>query len=149
MTGDGMREVLPASLDDTAAARFLIDLLGYGLVSLVALACDCGTLLLLVRAGTHYLVAATVGFSAGMLVAYVLSVRFVFADRCGAARGPEALGFVLVGIAGLALTELLLYVLVARLGLAVAVAKLCTTGVVFLFNFLGRRSLVFRGNRAA
>lgn len=132
-----------------SAAGFLVDLLGYGLVSVVALACDCGLLLLLVAIGLHYLLAAMLSFSAGMLVSYALNVRFVFADRCGAAREVEALGFVLVGIVGLALTQLLLYVLVSRLGLALALAKVPTTGVVFLFNFLCRRSLVFQRRRTA
>ena len=88
-------------------------------------------------------------FSAGMLLSYGLNGRFVFVDRCRISREAEVLGFVSVGIAGLALTQLLLFVLVSRLGLAVALAKIPTISVVFLFNFLCRRSLVFQGSGAA
>ena len=134
--------------------RVVVDLLGYGCVSAVALACDYGLLLLLVAAGLQYLVAATLSFLVGMVVAYALSVRFVFFDRRADSREVEAAGFFVVGIAGLLLTQALLYVFVARCHLPVALAKIPTTGVVFAFNFLGRRGLVFvdgtrRARRAA
>ena len=78
-----------------------------------------------------------------MVVAYALSVRYVFQRRRAASRGVEAAGFVAVGLAGLLLTQVLLYLLVSRLGLTVALAKVPTTGGVFLFNFLCRRGMVF------
>lgn len=125
--------------------RILLDLIGYGLVSVAALACDYGLLLLLVHAGVHYLIASTISFSIGMGVAYALSIRVVFSDRRAVSREAEAAGFFAVGIVGLLLTQVLLYVFVSRIGLAVAVAKIPTTGFVFLFNFLCRRGLVFVG----
>ena len=132
-------------LTGTRAGRLLLDLVGYGLVSIVALACDYGILLALVHAGVHYLVASTISFSVGMALAYALSVKFVFAARRGLSREMEAAGFFAVGIVGLLLTQGLLYVFVAQAGMAVALAKIPTTGIVFLFNFLCRRGMVFVG----
>ncbi len=134
---------------DGRAARFLFDLLGYGLVSGLALASDCGLLLVLVWLGANYLAASMLSFSAGMVISYMLNVRFVFADRRRALRDSETVGFFVVGVAGLALTQVLLYVFVARLGFVVALAKIPTTAIVFLFNFLSRRSLVFKASRDA
>ena len=128
--------------------RFVTDLVGYGLVSAVALACDCGLLLLLVGCGLNYLVAAAISFSCGIVIAYALSVRFVFKDRRARSREAELAGFVAVGLAGLVLTQGLLLLFVSGLGMAVAVAKLPTAGCVFLFNFLARRGLVFAGSGA-
>ena len=125
--------------------RVLADLLGYGLVSVAALACDCGLLAALTAAGLHYLLAATASFAAGAVVAYALSIRFVFARRRALTREAEAAGFFAVGLLGLLLTQALLYVLVSRLGLGVGAAKVPTTAVVFAFNFLCRRGLVFAG----
>ncbi len=130
------------------AGRFLVDLVAYGVVSLAALVCDYGLLVGLVACGLHYLVASFLSFSAGMFVAYALCVRFVFASRRGGSREAEAAGFFAVGLAGLALTQALLYLFVSRGGLPVALAKIPTTGVVFFFNFLCRRGLVF-ASRAA
>ncbi len=132
-------------LAGTGSVRVLADLVGYGLVSVLALACDGGLLLLFVALGVNDLLAATASFSAGMLLACTLNVRFVFADRCGISRKAEVFGFFAVGIAGLVATQLLLSLFVAKVGLGVAVAKIPTTGMVFLFNFLCRRHLVFTG----
>ncbi len=142
-----------ASLHDAGRLRFgghrlprvLADLVGYGFVSVVALACDYGLLLALTTAGLHYLLAATVSFTAGMFVAYALSVRFVFARRRALTREAEAAGFFAVGLLGLLLTQGLLAVFVSRGGLGVGAAKVPTTAIVFAFNFLCRRGLVFSG----
>jgi putative flippase GtrA len=134
---------------DGRIARFLSDLVAYGLVSVVALACDYGLLLGLVACKVNYLLASLTSFSIGMGVAYALSIRFVFSDRRAVSREAEAGGFFAVGLVGLALTQGLLYLFVSHVGLSVALAKIPTTGIVFVFNFLCRRGLVFRGTRRA
>lgn len=123
--------------------RLLVDLLGYGLASAAALACDAGLLVALTYAGLDYRVAAGIGFVVGMGVAYALSARCVFADRRAASRQQEIAGFVAVGLGGLVLTQLILVALVSGLGCPVSLAKVPTAGVVFLFNFLCRRNFVF------
>ncbi|MDR3464007.1 MAG: GtrA family protein [Beijerinckiaceae bacterium] len=128
--------------------RFVVDLVLYGMVSAVALCCDYGLLLVLAAHGVHYLVAQALSFSAGMMVAYALSARFVFSGRRGSSRSREAFGFFAVGLAGLILTQLLLALFVSGVGLGLAVAKIPVAGCVFLFNFLARRGLVFVGSRA-
>jgi putative flippase GtrA len=134
---------LPERVVAVAAQPFVVDLVRYGLVSIAALACDYGLLLAFTAAGLHYLLAAGVSFSIGIAVAYVLSARFVFADRRDASRLREAAGFLAVGLAGLLLTQLLLFVFVSGLSIDVAIAKIPTTACVFVFNFLARRGLVF------
>lgn len=143
MTLASARGIGAAHLGQAHVARFLVDLTAYGLVSVVALLCDYGLLLLFVGCGLHYLLASTISFSVGMGVAYALSVRFVFQTRRAVSREAEAAGFFAVGIVGLMLTQALLYLFVSRLDLPVALAKIPTTGAVFLFNFLCRRGLVF------
>lgn len=143
MTFSDLRQAGSVALAERSVGRFVLDLIGYGLVSVAALACDYGLLVGFVAAGMHYLLASFLSFSCGMLVAYVLCVRLVFATRRAASREMEATGFFAVGLAGLVVTQLLLLVFVSRVGLTVALAKIPTTGIVFLFNFLCRRGLVF------
>ena len=52
--------------------------------------------------------------------------------------------FATIGVAGLALTELILWVAIDRLGWHLSVAKVCSAGLVFLFNFGARKALLFR-----
>ena len=129
----------------TGIPRVVVDLAGYGLVSVVALACDWGLLVGLAAAGLPYLAASTISFAVGMAVAYALSIRFVFPTRRALTREAEAGGFFAVGMLGLVLTQVLLFLLVSKLGMPVALAKAPTAIVVFLFNFVCRRRLVFAG----
>lgn len=126
-----------------AVPRALVDLCGYAAASAVALGIDYGLLLGLVAAGLNYLVAAAISFCAGMGACYWLSVRYVFADCRPSSQRIEAALFFAVGMAGLALTQVLLFAFVSCGHLPVALAKIPTAGLVFAFNFVGRRSLVF------
>jgi putative flippase GtrA len=131
-----------------AVSRLIADLVGYGAASVAALALDYGLLLLCHQAlGLSYLVAAAIGFSGGLALVYFLSVAFVFKDRRRAAPAVEFSTFVAIGVAGLLITEALMYLLVDRFGLPAAAAKIPTAGVVFLFNFTARRALLFSAPR--
>jgi putative flippase GtrA len=125
------------------ARLFASDLFGYGLCSALALALDWSLLILLVNAGVHYLVAAAFSFLAGMVVAYAGSILFVFRARRARRVTAEIAGFFAIGLAGLALNQVLLFLFVHFCGLEVALAKAPTAGCVFLFNFLSRRALLF------
>ena len=52
-------------------------------------------------------------------------------------------GIVLVGVAGLMLTEVGMYAGVDLLQVNYLLVKLVVTGIVFLWNYLGRKLLVF------
>jgi putative flippase GtrA len=119
------------------------DFIGYGLCSAAALALDCGLLFGLTQAGVNYLPAAAIGFFSGMLLAYYLSIRFVYADRRGSSAKWEAIGFFAIGFAGLLLNQLLLFALIDGLQLSLGFAKGLTAIGVFLFNFTARRSMLF------
>ncbi|MBU4435903.1 MAG: GtrA family protein [Alphaproteobacteria bacterium] len=116
----------------------------YGLASAAALAVDWGLLLALTGAGLDYRIATAVGFCAGIAVTYGLSVSVVFRNRAIADRRREFAGFVGVGLAGLALTQLLMALWVERLHMTPGLAKMPTAGLVFMFNFAVRRALLFR-----
>ncbi len=134
-----------AALRDERAAQFIGDLWRYGLCSAVALGLDWGLLTGLVRAGMNYLPAATASFLVGMVAAYVGSVVFVYRGRRPCPVLAEAIGFFLIGFAGLFVNILLLFGFVKYLGLGVGLAKAPTAVGVFLFNFLMRRTLLFVG----
>jgi putative flippase GtrA len=122
----------------------VLEFIRYALCSLMALGVDMGLLLLLHHVvGLHYLLAAAIGFMAGLFVAYALSVRFAFSQRRVADARAEFILFASVGLLGLALTQILLHAFVDGTGMAVAAAKIVTAGFVFLFNFGARKVLLF------
>lgn len=116
----------------------------YFVASALALGIDMATLGGLVYfAGMHYLLAAPLGFAAGLGLIYLLSVRWVFAERRLVDRRIEFTVFALIGLAGMAINELVLYVGVDRFGLSPVQAKVPSAALVFCFNFASRKILLF------
>jgi putative flippase GtrA len=125
-------------------AQFVTDLFKYAFASLAALGADYAVLTLCHKLlGMNYLAAAAIGFACGLSVIYVLSICYVFDDRRRFGAGPELIGFLMTGVIGLTLNEALMGLFVGHLGLTVAFAKVPTAGLVFSFNFLTRRALLF------
>jgi len=122
----------------------LLEFVKYFATSGAALGVDAGLLALGSAGGLPYPAGAAIGFVAGLVVAYVLSTRWVFEARSVKNGWAEFGVFATIGVAGLALTELILWVAIDRLGWHLSVAKVCSAGLVFLFNFGARKALLFR-----
>ena len=88
-------------------------------------------------------IAATAGFSLGLLFIYTLSTRHIFRRHRLPDRRAEFLGFALIGLAGLAATQGLLWLGTGPLGLPVLPAKAMSAGGVFMLNFTLRKWLLF------
>jgi putative flippase GtrA len=122
------------------------EFLEYFAASLVSLAVDLGIFSALLRvAGLSWFWAATIGFCAGVLTAYWLSVRWVFSSRrLGHAPRSEFGLFAAIGVVGLGVTQAVLWVGIETLHLQPELVKLVAAGATFLFNFAVRKSLLFR-----
>jgi putative flippase GtrA len=94
-------------------------------------------------AGVHYLLAAPVGFALGLALIYLLSVRWVFAERRLANPRVEFTVFALIGLAGMGINELVIYAGVDRFAFGPVPAKLLSVALVFCFNFVSRKLLLF------
>ena len=124
--------------------RILGESARYFAASALALAIDFGAYSGLIRlAGVDYLVAAPIGFLLGLATAYTLSIRWVFSQRRLASARAEFALFALIGLAGMALNQLVVYAGVDRLALSYEWAKAVSAGIVFGFNFLLRKLLLF------
>jgi putative flippase GtrA len=116
----------------------------YLAASAIALGIDFGTYSGLIRlAGLHYLVAAPIGFALGLATVYMLSVRWVFKERRLADWRAEFALFALIGLAGMALNQLIIYTSMQLLTDSPEIAKIISAGMVFCFNFVSRKLLLF------
>jgi putative flippase GtrA len=112
--------------------------------SALALGLDLATLSGLIHfAGVHYLLAAPVGFALGLALIYLLSVRWVFAERRLTNPRIEFTVFGLIGLAGMGINELVIYAGVEQFALGPEQAKLPSAALVFCFNFATRKLLLF------
>lgn len=92
----------------------------------------------------HYLLSASVGFIAGLIFVYVSSNKWVFDTRQMKNHSViEFFVFLVIGLIGLLLTNILMWALVDGLHLRVLIAKLLTTGVVLLWNFGARKYILY------
>ena len=142
----------PTLLDDCPGRPLTLDSLGdsragefvrYFLASLAALAVDMAVLLTLATV-MHYLVAASLGFVAGAVASYLLATRWVFRQRRLLLRKKAEMGlYVLVGLLGLGLNDLVIMLAVGYFGFSILLAKLLAAGVTFLFNFSLRKLALF------
>ena len=116
----------------------------YGAISVAALALDYGLLIFLTEyVGIYYLVSASISFLAGMLLVYVTSISFIFHERRLSSASVEFTSFAAIGLAGLVLNGFLLWCITTGTPLSYQLAKVPTAGIVFLFNYLARRNLLF------
>jgi len=133
---------------DRADSPLAVQFLRYLVVGGIAFLADFLTLALLTSGcGWHYLHAAAVAFGIGMAITYALSVTWVFKVRVVKSQHVEFLLFALVGLAGLGITQLMLWTLTDGLNLYYLHAKLITAAVVLAWNFVARKLLLFTSPR--
>lgn len=86
-------------------------------------------------------------FSVGLLVTYLFSILWVFDSRNLDSRAAEMTVFALIGVVGLGLTEMLMWLFAGRLGLHYLISKGITVVLVFIWNFVAKKTLLFRNKR--
>lgn len=127
------------------SGNILIQIVRYFVSGGVAFAVDAGLLYLLTEwAGLHYLYSSTISFSVGLVITYLFSIFWVFDNRSLKSKWAEFLIFVLIGVVGLLLTNFFLWVFTDKLGLYYLVSKVITTVLVFIWNFIAKKTLLFR-----
>jgi putative flippase GtrA len=94
------------------------------------------------------LLAAALGFTAGLILNYTLSLIFVFKKANRNAKQHKVRSFVLfalIGIIGLLVTELCMLTGIRILGQERYLAvKIVTAGIVLAWNYAARKILIFR-----
>ena len=103
-------------------------------------------LFLLEMAGVHYLPAAALAFTVGITCNFLLTKFFAF-KAVDPSVGPtaEVVVFIAISVGGLVLTTLLMYFFTSRLHLYFMVSKLISSMMVFFWNFLGRKVILYPG----
>jgi len=91
----------------------------------------------------HYLISAGIAFIFGLTVNYFFSVKWVFNNRVMKNRSLEFLLFTLIGLVGLGLNELFLWILTDFFLIYYLFSKIITTIIVYFWNFFARKIILF------
>ena len=125
--------------------RFLVDVVRFGLVGVIAGLVDIGLLnLLYLKANANLYIATGLAFVIASVVAYWLNNRWTY-RRLGLPFGAHNLiKYTIIGTVGLVLTEIIMRILVGNQGLNHNLAKIVAIFLVFFWNFFGNRFWTFR-----
>jgi putative flippase GtrA len=127
-----------------------VQIVRYLFVGGLAFLADFGALFVLTEVcHLHYLQSAAIAFLLGTAVNYVLSVAWVFKVRVVKSSHVEFLLFALIGLVGLGMNQLLIWVLTDGLNLFYLHAKLITTALILGWNFGARKLLLFTSSPTA
>lgn len=120
----------------------LVQMIRYGLVVAIAAPIDLGGYIILKSVfHLHYVLAATIAFTISLIVNYFLSVAWVWTNHTGRQRHIDATIFAIIGIVGLALTDLIVWAFTDFGGLHYIASKLVAFTIVFFWSFGARRYL--------
>lgn len=125
--------------------NILIQLIRYFFVGGTAFIVDFGLLASLTEfAMMPYQLSACIGFLGGLTVNYFLSIIWVFGSKADTpnSRLAEFFIFALIGIIGLGLNALILWVFTELLMFHYLASKIISAIIVFAWNFLARRSFI-------
>lgn len=92
----------------------------------------------------HYLISATISFIAGLVVNYLLSTKWIFRKSKLSNTTLEFIIYGIIGVVGLILNNILLYVFTDLLNIHYMISKLITAVIVMGWNFFGRRIILFK-----
>lgn len=91
----------------------------------------------------NYLISAAIAFILGLTTNYLLSTIWVFNNSRLNNKFTEFTIFSIIGIIGLGLNEIIIYICSDFFSLYYMTSKLFSTAVVFFWNFLGRKYILF------
>ena len=94
--------------------------------------------------GFHYLLSTLLSYSVGLMITYAFSILWVFDYRSVESRALEFSVFAVIGVMGLGLTSLSMWLFTSGLGFHYLWSKIITTIIVFVWNFIMKKFLLFR-----
>ena len=121
-----------------------IQIIRYFISGSIATIVDFGLLYLLTEFfDFYYLLSAVISFSVGLLITYLFSITWIFNQRRISNRWIELLIFSSIGAIGLLLTYLFMQYFTEVIKLHYMLSKVLTTIIVFFWNFLTKRFILF------
>ena len=119
-----------------------IQFLRYIFVGGAATVVDMGSLYIFTSIiGLNYLISAAIAFILGVTTNYLLCIAWIFESTGKVKR--EIILFVVIGVGGLILNEIIIWLLVEEVGLYYMLAKAVAVVIVLVWNFGMRKKYVF------
>ncbi len=93
----------------------------------------------------NYMIAAAIAFVVGLIANYILSTCFVFSESEKVkSKTGEFIAYAVIGVIGLGLTELLMYLFTDVCGLYFMISKVIAAIIVLIWNFAARKVFLYK-----
>lgn len=123
----------------------MIQLFRYAFVGGAASIVDWGILYILSVLGMYYLLSAIFGFFGGLATNFMLSKLFVFSkEKVKVSIRGEFLSYALIGVIGLGLTLIFMYIMTELIGIYFMISKIIATVLVLIWNFGARKMFLYK-----
>lgn len=133
-------------LKETTDTR--IQFLRYLFVGGVAAVVNIGTLYIFETIfKIYYLISNILGFTLGLITNYILSKWLVFAKEDSINRMLEFVTYAMIGVLGLGVDTLFIWLFTDRFGLYFMISKVISTCIVFIWNFGSRKAMYIIANK--
>ena len=91
----------------------------------------------------YYILSATISFIVGLIINYLLSIIWIFKTSKYNSRSLEFTIFSIIGLIGLGLNALLLYIATDILQIYYMISKIFVACIIMLWNFFCRKLILF------
>lgn len=120
--------------------KLLVQFCKFGLVGTLCFFIDYGVMVLLTETtDLGYFLSSAISFTLSVVVNYILSMRFVFKGKDELNKFQEMAIFVALSFVGLALNQMIMWIAVEFFRVFYAVAKIFSTMLVTVYNFISRK----------
>ena len=122
--------------------KLINQILKFGVVGVIAFIIDYALYNLLTSIfGINYLISNIIAFSVSVIANYILSIIWVFEVNHKQTK-KDFIIFVVLSAIGLGINELIMYLMVGKLGLNDKIIKLFATAVVMVYNFITQKIFI-------
>lgn len=117
---------------------------GYFFASVIALTVDiCMLYVLTEYFHLYYIKSATISFLLGITITYIFSKLYIFNKTKINNKTVEFTIFLLIGIIGLLLNNIFIYIFTEYFGIYYMFSKCIVTVITYLWNFFARKFFIF------
>ncbi len=121
-----------------------IQFIRYGISGGLAFTIDFLSLIILTEYyDLHYLISAAIAFTMGLIIIYLISIFWIFDKRRFANNFFEILIFSLIGIGGIVLNEIFIWLFTEIFLAYYLISKVISTLLIYPYNFFTKKYLLF------
>lgn len=124
--------------------NIFVQLFRYCFVGGISFLADTGIMSILVDFGLNKYFAVAIGFIVGLVINYFISKALVFKkEKTKVNNYTEFFIYGIIGIIGLGLTELLIYIFSDLMTLNLLLSKIIAAAIVLIWNFAARKIIIY------